>query len=87
MFSNLNKLLEWLDVVVTIVCWHKMALVLFLKEDEDVPSVYHNLKIFCETAPRPFVCTQNQHHDIEIAPLLLKCLFLTQEAAVGERIA
>ena len=29
-----------------------MALVVFLQEDEDVPSVYRNLKIFCETAPR-----------------------------------
>ena len=28
-----------------------MALVVFLQEDEDVPSVYRNLKIFCETAP------------------------------------
>ena len=25
---------------------------MFLQEDEDVPSVYRNLKIFCETAPR-----------------------------------
>ena len=30
-----------------------MALVVFVQEDEDVPSVYRNLKIFCETAPRP----------------------------------
>ena len=29
-----------------------MAVVVFLQEDEDVPSVYRNLKIFCETAPR-----------------------------------
>ena len=29
-----------------------MALVVFLQEDEDVPSVNRNLKIFCETAPR-----------------------------------
>ena len=29
-----------------------MALVVFLQEDEDVLSVYRNLKIFCETAPR-----------------------------------
>ena len=28
-----------------------MALVVFLQEDEDVPNVYRNLKIFCETAP------------------------------------
>ena len=28
-----------------------MAPVVFLQEDEGVPSVYHNLKIFCETAP------------------------------------
>ena len=28
-----------------------MALVMFLQEDEDVPSVYCNLKIVCETAP------------------------------------
>ena len=28
-----------------------MALVVFLQEDEDVPSVYLNFKIFCETAP------------------------------------
>ena len=28
-----------------------MALVVFLQEDEDVPSVYRNLKIICETAP------------------------------------
>ena len=31
-----------------------MVLVLFFQED-DVPSVYRNLKIFCETAPRLFV--------------------------------
>ena len=30
-----------------------MALVVFVQEDEDVPSVYCNLKIFCETAPWP----------------------------------
>ena len=41
---------ERLDVVVTIVCWHTMALVVFLQDDEDVLSVYRNLKIFCETA-------------------------------------
>ena len=29
-----------------------MALVVFLQEDEDVPSVYRYLKIFSETAPR-----------------------------------
>ena len=29
-----------------------MALVVFLQEDEYVPSVYRNLKIFCETVPR-----------------------------------
>ena len=28
-----------------------MVLVVFLQEDEDVPNVYRNLKIFCETAP------------------------------------
>ena len=28
-----------------------MASVVFFQEDEDVPSVYRNLKIFCETAP------------------------------------
>ena len=28
-----------------------MALVVFLQEDEDVLSVCHDLKIFCETAP------------------------------------
>ena len=28
-----------------------MALMVFLQEDEDVPSVYRVLKIFCETAP------------------------------------
>ena len=28
-----------------------MTLVVFLQEDEDVLSVYRNLKIFCETAP------------------------------------
>ena len=48
--QNVNKLEEWLDVVVTIVCWLTLALVVFLQEDEDVPSVYLNLKIFCETA-------------------------------------
>ena len=32
-----------------------MALVVFVQEDEDVPSVYRNLKIFCETAPWRFV--------------------------------
>ena len=46
----LTKLYEWLDVVVTIVCWHTMALVVFLQDKEDVLSVYRNLKIFCETA-------------------------------------
>ena len=30
-----------------------MALVVFLQEDEDVPSVNRNLKIFCETPPPP----------------------------------
>ena len=34
---------EWLDVVVTIVCWLTMAPMVFLQEDEDVPSVYRNL--------------------------------------------
>ena len=29
-----------------------MAPVVFLQEDEDFPSVYRSLKIFCETAPR-----------------------------------
>ena len=29
-----------------------MALEVFLQENEDVPSAYRNLKIFCETAPR-----------------------------------
>ena len=47
----MTKLLKWLDVVVTIVFWLTMALVVFLIEDEDVLSVYRNLKIFCETAP------------------------------------
>ena len=28
-----------------------MTQLVFLQEDEDVPSVYRNLKIFCETAP------------------------------------
>ena len=28
-----------------------MAMVVFLRKDEDVLSVYRNLKIFCETAP------------------------------------
>ena len=28
-----------------------MALMVFLQEDEDVPSVYRNLKFFCGTAP------------------------------------
>ena len=28
-----------------------MALMVFLQENEDVPSVYRNLKIFCEMAP------------------------------------
>ena len=51
MITSVNKLTEWLDIVVTIVCWHKMALVVFLQEDEDLPSVYRCLKIFCETAP------------------------------------
>ena len=41
-----TKLYEWLDVVVTTVCWLTMALVVFLQEDEDVPSVYRNLKIW-----------------------------------------
>ena len=30
-----------------------MALVVLLQEDE--PSVFRNLKIFCETAPWPFI--------------------------------
>ena len=29
------------NLVVTIVCWHKIVLVVFLQEDVDVPSVYH----------------------------------------------
>ena len=28
-----------------------MAMVVFLQKDEDVPSVYRNLNIFCEMAP------------------------------------
>ena len=28
-----------------------MALVVFLQANEDAPSVYRNLKIFCETPP------------------------------------
>ena len=35
-----------------------MALMVFLQEDEDGPSVYRNLKIFCETAPRSPIQTQ-----------------------------
>ena len=31
-----------------------MALVVFLQEDENVQSLYRNLKIFCETAPWTF---------------------------------
>ena len=42
-FLNVNKLYEWLDVVVTIACWHKMTLVVVFQVDEDVPSVYRNL--------------------------------------------
>ena len=35
-----------------------MTLVVLLQEDEDVPSVYRNLKIFCETADKNrSVCT------------------------------
>ena len=49
-FSNITKLCEWLNVVVTIVCWLTMALVVFFQEDGDVLSVYRNLKISCETA-------------------------------------
>ena len=30
-----------------------MAPVVFLQEDEDVPSVYHNLKIFVKRPPGP----------------------------------
>ena len=40
-----------LDVVVAIACWHIRALVVFLQEDEDVPSVYNNLKIFLWNGP------------------------------------
>ena len=64
MFSNVNKRSknnEWLDVVVTIVCWHKTALVVFLQEDEDVPSVYSNIKVsgpFFETLC-VFQCIKN----------------------------
>ena len=47
-----HNLIKRLDVVVTIVCWHAMALVVFLLEDDDAPSVYCNHKNFCETAPR-----------------------------------
>ena len=36
---------QTIDVVVTLICWHTMALVVFLKKDEDVPRVYRNL--FC----------------------------------------
>ena len=50
----ISSVFEWLYVVVTIVCWHTMALVVFHQEENDVPSVYRNLKIFCETAPIPF---------------------------------
>ena len=31
-----------------------MELVVFLQEDEDVPSVHRDIKIFCETAPWSF---------------------------------
>ena len=40
---NVTKLYEWPDIVVTIVCWHTMTLVVFIQEDEYVPSVYRNL--------------------------------------------
>ena len=44
-------IVPWLGVVVTIGCWHTMALVVFFQKDEDILSVYRNLKIFCEMAP------------------------------------
>ena len=52
-FSKVTKLKEWLDVVVTIVCWHTMALLVFLQEDEvkDAPNGYRNLKIFVKLPP------------------------------------
>ena len=37
-----------------------MAVVVFLKEDEYVPSVYRNLKIVCEMVPRFPVDSPNQ---------------------------
>ena len=44
-----------------------MALVVFLQEDEDVLSVYHNLKISCETAPQvlPSQSTKASEHKFE----------------------
>ena len=48
---DITKLKEWLDVVVTIVCWHTMALVVALQEDESVLSVYRNLQIFVKRPP------------------------------------
>ena len=42
-----------------------MALVVFLQEDEDVPSVYRNLKIFGETARWPVMQPGTSHLQIE----------------------
>ena len=48
-----------------------MALVVFFQEDEDVLSVYRNLKIFCETAHRcgqgilPILCEKVDKYQFE----------------------
>ena len=58
-----------------------MALVVFLQEDEDVASVYCNLKIFYETAPRPqtydrysALYTQDSHSTLKISPFKYRAL-------------
>ena len=51
------------SVFVTIVCLLTMALVVFLQEDEDVPSVNRNLKFFCETAPEVKLLLGHMHKE------------------------
>ena len=51
-----------------------MALVVFFQEDEDVPIVYRNLKIFCETDPWPI------HLALKLSHLFNAKFFFTRKA-------
>ena len=53
-----------------------MALVVFVQED-DVPSVYRNLKIFCETAPGAYCRTIHLQDKSRTRLLVLDELFIT----------